>query len=444
MTTAPRRQQLPLRVRLYVAAVTVAALLALPASALAAGAVHRFDALVAGGTLLGMIVLAYRRPVRIGPHRHANVTTAPEVAAILLLPGPLAVLVVGLGTFWGEATSRTALVQRLFNVSVAVLRALAGVAVYALMLRLGHETLLIPVAALLAALAMYAGATLLVLGIAAVQLRDNPVPRMWASQRETALAELALIVTGIMAALAGMQSVWALPLLVAPALIAQRALRDGVALQAQTRLALEELADVVDMRDHYTYEHSRRVSELSRAVARQLGLPRAEVEVVAAAARLHDVGKIGIKSSVLLKPGRLSDREWLEMRTHPEIGARLISQFPSFARGRDLVLSHHEKYDGSGYPRRLKGEQIPLGARVIAVADAWDAMTSNRAYRKAVDLEAVLAEMERCRGTQFDPVVLDAFFAVLRARPDLARLHTEETQDIDAPLMQPQGATAVA
>jgi HD-GYP domain-containing protein (c-di-GMP phosphodiesterase class II) len=424
--------------------VAVTALLALPLSMSAAGAVHRLNAIIAAVTLLAMIVVAYRRPVRIGPHRHANVTTAAEVAAVLLLPGPLAVLVVGLGTWWGEAAMRPAFVQRLFNVSVAVLRGVAGVAVFALVVRAGDQALIMPVAALLAALAMYISATLLVLGIAAVQLRDNPIPRMWASQRETAIAELALIVTGIMAALAGMQAVWALPLLVAPALIAQRALRDGVALQAQTRLALEELADVVDMRDHYTYEHSRRVSELSRAVARQLGLPRAEVEDVAAAARLHDVGKIGIKSSVLLKPGRLSDREWLEMRTHPEVGARLISQFPSFARGRDLVLSHHEKYDGSGYPRRLKGEQIPLGARIIAVADAWDAMTSNRAYRNAVDLDAVLAEMERCRGTQFDPAVLDAFFAVLKARPDLARLHTEETQDVDIPLAQPEAPPSAA
>jgi len=125
-----------------------------------------------------------------------------------------------------------------------------------------------------------------------------------------------------------------------------------------------------------------------------------------------------------------------------EVGARLIAQFPQFDRGRELILAHHERYDGSGYPRKLAGEQIPLGARVIAVADAWDAMTSNRAYRKALDLAAVYAELERHRGTQFDPVVVDAFLAALVARPELAALHVEESQDVDAPLPAPVPVTA--
>ncbi len=224
----------------------------------------------------------------------------------------------------------------------------------------------------------------------------------------------------------------ALLLLAGPAVLAQRALRDGVAPQAQTRLALEELADIIDMRDHYTYEHSRRVAELARATARRLGLKTDAVELVTMAGRVHDVGKIGIKSSVLMKPGKLTDVEWQEMRSYPVVGARLIANFPRVAQGRELVLHHHERYDGKGYPGRLAGNRIPLGARILAVANAWDAMTSHRAYRRALNLDHVRAEMTRGSGTQFDPEILAAFLATLDERPDLAMPAVQVEQDVDS------------
>ena len=192
----------------------------------------------------------------------------------------------------------------------------------------------------------------------------------------------------------------------------------------------------------YTFEHSRRVAELARATARRLNMGADDVEQITMAARVHDVGKIGIKSSVLMKPAALTDGEWQEMRSHPEVGARLIAQFPQFTRGRDIVLHHHERYDGKGYPRGLAREQIPYGARVLAVADAWDAMTSHRAYRRALDIDRARAEMVRGTGTQFDPSVLSTFLAVLDDRPDLALPSVQVEQDVDiAPLgHSPTGA----
>src|SRR5215212_3464960 len=154
MAAHARRLRLPARVYAYVAAVTTVSLLALPLSLTADGHAHGVDAAVGAATLLALIVAAYRRPVRIGPKRHANVTTAPEVAAVLLLPGPLAVLVLAAGTLAGEANRRAPLVQRVFNTAVALLRGVAGVAVYALVLRLRPDTLAEPVASVLAALAM--------------------------------------------------------------------------------------------------------------------------------------------------------------------------------------------------------------------------------------------------------------------------------------------------
>jgi HD-GYP domain-containing protein (c-di-GMP phosphodiesterase class II) len=449
MPAQPRRT-IPPRVTLYVAVVAATTLLIAPFSRLAEGYVGGPVALADAVLLAALIVGAHLRPIQIGPKRKVNVSAAPEMAAVLLLPGPLAVLTLALSTLLGEAHLRRApFVQRTFNTSAAALRAAAGALVNAAFLQMNLGPAADLLGALTAAIVMHAGSTLLVIGIAAVQLRENPLPRAWAAQRQTWATEWALLLTGMMTALATAQQAWALALLAAPAAIAYRALRDGVALQAQTRLALEELADIVDMRDHYTFEHSRRVAELARATARRLNLPPDEIEQVTMAGRVHDVGKIGIKSSVLMKPGKLTDPEWLEMRTHPEVGARLIGNFPQFARGKALVLHHHERYDGKGYPRGLAGEQIPFGARILAAADAWDAMTSHRAYRKALDLDHVRGEMRRGSGTQFDPAVVEAFLAVLEERPDLAIPAVNVEQDVDeapqpAAVAPPEGATPPA
>jgi len=435
------RRSAPLRVRAYVWAVLALALTLLPVSALHSVAWSAV-AVVEAVLLATLIAAAHRRPIQIGLKRTLNVSTAPEVAAVLLLPGPLAVLALIAGTAAGER--RAPLIQRAFNLAVAAMRAIAGIAVLALQPHLSPHAVAEPAVALTAVCVMYGVGLLLVVGVAGVQLRENPLRRAWATPRDTLVAEATLGLTGVMAALATTQGAWALALLIAPAAIAQRALRDGVALKAQTRLALEDLADIVDMRDHYTFEHSRRVAELSRATAQKLGLGAAEVDLITMSGRVHDVGKIGIKSSVLMKPGSLTDREFAEMRSHPVVGARLIANFPQFARGHDYVLHHHERFDGKGYPRGLAGAAIPFGARVLAVADAWDAMTSHRAYRKALVIETVYAELERGRGTQFDPRVLDAFLQALAERPDLAAYHTAETQDVDGPAPASTGAGSAA
>ena len=433
MAAAARRLVVPLRIRVYVGGVAAAAVLLLAAGTVVTGFGLRLTSLAEAVILAVLITVAWRQPVQVGLKRKINVGTAPAVAAVLLLSGPMAALTLLGGAVAGEAQIRAPAVQRVFNGAVAVLRAVLSVLVRAAVLRLGPQALAEPLADLAAAVTLYATAKLLVTGISAVQLRENPLRRSWAAERDMIVIEATLSLTGILAALAAARDAWALLLLVAPGLIAQRALRDGVALQAQTRLALEELADIVDMRDHYTFEHSRRVAELARATARQLGLPAAQVELITMAGRVHDVGKIGIKSSVLMKPAGLSEREWSEMRSHPEVGARLIAHFPKFAEGREFVLHHHERFDGAGYPQGLSGDAIPLGARVLAVADAWDAMTSHRSYRKALDPEQVYAQLERGRGRQFDPAVLDAFLSVLSARPDLAKHHVDLIQDVDAP-----------
>ena len=172
------------------------------------------------------------------------------------------------------------------------------------------------------------------------------------------------------------------------------------------------LAETLDMRDVGTARHSQTVGRYAEEIARQLGLPETHVERIRAAGVLHDIGKLGVADAVLKKPGRLTDEEWVEMRRHPELGARILDH----ANLRDIsawVLAHHERIDGRGYPHGLAGDVIPLEARILAVADAYEAMTADRAYRAALGHDAAQQERRDGSGTQFDPGVVEAFLAVL-------------------------------
>ena len=172
--------------------------------------------------------------------------------------------------------------------------------------------------------------------------------------------------------------------------------------------AAASLAKAVDARDTYTGRHSERVSELAARVAARLGLDAEQVELTRLAGSLHDLGKLAIPEEILRKPGTLTDTERLVLERHPQIGFRMLDSL-GVDPVADLVLHHHERWDGTGYPDGLRGEEIPLGARIIFVTDAYDAMTSDRIFRPRRSSDAALAELERCAGAQFDPVIVAAF-----------------------------------
>ena len=175
---------------------------------------------------------------------------------------------------------------------------------------------------------------------------------------------------------------------------------------------LEALGAALDSRDVGTESHSRRVHGYSLALARAHGMPDDQLADLAHGVLLHDIGKIGIPDAILLKPGSLTPDEWQVMRTHPEIGKRLIEKIPFLHNAIPVVWCHHEKWDGTGYPRGLKGEAIPLNARIFSVVDAFDAMTFDRPYSKAIAFEAATAEIKRCAGSHFDPQVVESFLRV--------------------------------
>jgi len=175
---------------------------------------------------------------------------------------------------------------------------------------------------------------------------------------------------------------------------------------------LEALGAALDSRDVGTESHSRRVHGYSLALAREHGMPDDQLADLAHGVLLHDIGKIGIPDAILLKPGSLTPDEWQIMRTHPEIGKRLIEKIPFLHNAIPVVWCHHEKWDGNGYPRGLKGQEIPLNARIFSVVDAFDAMTFDRPYSKAIAFEAATAEIKRCAGSHFDPQVVESFLRV--------------------------------
>jgi diguanylate cyclase (GGDEF)-like protein len=178
--------------------------------------------------------------------------------------------------------------------------------------------------------------------------------------------------------------------------------------------AAASLARAIDLRDAYTGSHSERVADISVAISHQLGLSSEDIELTRLAASLHDLGKLAIPEEILRKPTQLTNAEWIVVQHHPQIGHRMLESL-GIAPVADWVLHHHERWDGAGYPDRLVGDQIPLGSRIVFVADAFDAMTSNRVYRPSVGRDDALAELERCSGAQFDPTVVDALVAALDA-----------------------------
>jgi len=175
---------------------------------------------------------------------------------------------------------------------------------------------------------------------------------------------------------------------------------------------LEALGAALDLRDTETAGHSRRVSLYCLEIARAMGCAKEQIKTIARGAYLHDIGKIGIPDSILLKRGKLTPDEMTIMQTHVQIGYDLLSRIPFLAPASEIVLAHQERYDGTGYPQRLMGEEIPLGARIFAIADTLDAMTSDRPYRQALSFETARAEVIRESGKQFDPNIVSVFLAL--------------------------------
>ncbi|MDR3754333.1 MAG: response regulator [Terracidiphilus sp.] len=177
-------------------------------------------------------------------------------------------------------------------------------------------------------------------------------------------------------------------------------------------VTLEALGDALDLKDSETEGHSKRVTAYAIALARAMGIPPEEMKIIARGAFLHDVGKMAIPDEILRKPGALTDEERELMREHCARGYQMLRKIPFLVGAAEIVFCHQEHFDGSGYPNGLRGREIPIGARIFAIADALDAITSDRPYRKATDFDSARQEILRCSGTQFDPAVVEVFLKI--------------------------------
>lgn len=185
----------------------------------------------------------------------------------------------------------------------------------------------------------------------------------------------------------------------------------NLSLAMQTIISISQ---AVDAKDSYTSEHSARVAQYAKTIASELGWSEEKLERLYIAGLIHDIGKIGIPDAILNKPGKLTDEEFAQIKMHPEIGHKILKGYDALEGVTDSVLCHHERYDGNGYPTGLKGESIPVFARIIAVADAYDAMSSNRVYRRALNDSFILEQLETGKGKQFDPQFADILLRLIK------------------------------
>lgn len=361
---------------------------------------------------------AYRHPIHFDVKSSVMLDTSVIFASVLLFPPGTAILIVLIGVLFGNISRRVEREELTFNVSQSLLQtALAGCALLAAGWEFGSLDLnggwTLAVIGLAAA-TIYLTNTVLVAVVIALHTGMNPV-RLWiqSSTRNDGIEQAGQFTLGVLAAIVASEQGWALPLLSVPALIIGLSLSRQFELRARTIQSVQRLADLVDVRDPYTASHSRRVAGIAREIATYLHLDPDEIALIERSGHVHDVGKMVIDLGLLSKPDKLTDEEWAIFQQHPVTGVQVLELFPDFADGIALVRSHHERVDGRGYPDGLAGGDIPLGARILAVADGFDAMASPRPYRGALPRYVVLEELRKGRGTQWDADAVDALLHLI-------------------------------
>lgn len=362
-------------------------------------------------------------PVRLPGGVVAHTTTTPIFGAIFdsALPHPFAIAWIAfLGTTELRDLRRQVLwfpFGTLYNRSAYLIAALAGWAAAAGIG--GDPDRPVSVLAQLTAAGIVFSLTNIALAVTLASLRTGqPIRRVWVLSIGNVLPPLiAQVPLGwLMAEVAVRVGLWAALMVVIPLQLARFSLSRYTEIRDLFFGSVSALSQAIDAKDGFTRGHADRVSRIAGAVARELGLSEREIEQIELAALLHDIGKIGVEDRILMKPSRLDPDETELMRRHPIYGASILEPSSALRPLAPIVLAHHENYDGSGYPQGLKGDEIPLGARIILVSDAYEAMTSDRIYRKAIGHERAVAQLNKYKGIQFDPKVVRALAQLLQKR----------------------------
>jgi len=368
-----------------------------------------------------LICLAELSPTVITPDAvEVSVSGAVTIAAVFRFPWHVAFLSALLGTLLAEMRSGRVWYKRLFNVDLALSYAALGASFQFLFG--GFRSMTSLPGAILGLSYIALGDTVLnqalVTLVVALSERFSPI-YVWRTNFSSINGQMiAMPVLGLVFAILWDFKPWSVALMILPLWVLGRSFGLIVDLRRQTETALQAFADAIDARDPQTYNHSQRVAETAVRLAGHMGLPQDEIDVIYRAARLHDLGKVGITDQWLHKAGPLTPEETARFRKHAPLGAQLVSHFSLFNVGEELIRGTHERYDGTGYPDGARGDEIPLGARIIAVADAFDAMTSRRPYRGPMPNEVAIRNLREGSAKQFDPRVVAAALHVLSDRVD--------------------------
>ena len=385
----------------------------------------RFD-LVAAAILTASAVAAHFFTLRLPSSREHHrvetvVASALYVTAFLLLPPQIAVLVAvgSYGIAWALRPHQRPWYKNLFNAAqYAVAVGLAGLVWQAgagsSLGSAAPERLGWLLVALFEYFAVNTGSVSLVVACA----EGLPFIHVWIlGNRHTLPAYFGMIFVGALLAQLWALAPWTVLLVAVPLFAIHLAFKSTVQLEEQTLAALFQLAEMMDQRDYYTHKHSLRVGEYAEKLALELGLPPDQAYLTFLAGRLHDIGKCAVDNEVLLKPGPLDADERAHMARHTVAGGAMLEHFSMFHDVAAAVLAHHERWDGAGYPDGLAGVQIPIAARIIAVADAYDAMTTTRPYRVALPHDEAVRRLNASKGVQWDPRVVDVFLRTQTRAP---------------------------
>ncbi|MDW7982101.1 MAG: HD-GYP domain-containing protein [Thermomicrobium sp.] len=377
--------------------------------------------------LLVLIILAEQLAIDLPvPFTRVSVSVSSAVnfAAVLTVGPVLGIVVAILGTLIDDLLERREFLKIVVNVNNFALQAItAGFVYFSLSMHGSPLSHLRNFIAMLLAAFLSSGIQTVLLAIVLSIATGTSAWYLWRSMARGLLVEfLALPALGSLFPILASEHPLALVLMVIPLLGPFLAFRDYRQLHHETQSTFELLADLLDRRDPYTAAHSQRVAQLTALILDEYPeLPADEREAIIAAARIHDLGKVATSDLILRKPGRLTDEEFALIQRHPVDGSEILRHLSPYRHIVEIVRHHHERWDGRGYPDGLAGGAIPFGSRVIAVADTYDAMTTDRPYRRALTHEEALAELRRGAGTQFDPAVVAAFERALTRASDAVR-----------------------
>lgn len=258
----------------------------------------------------------------------------------------------------------------------------------------------------------------LVSGIVSLSEGDSFFYQLNFNLRDLHLQFFSLGVISVLIAITYSTSPWNVFLVAALLLLVNTSVRSYISLRKQAKQTFEKMMDLLSERDPYTHEHSESVGGLTEAISAELKLSPEKREDIVSAARVHDIGKLGIPDSILLKNGKLNEEEWETMKEHPEVGAEILSGLKIYRGAVDIVKHEHERWDGSGYPEGLEGEDIPLGSRIVAVADVWNALRTERPYRGPLTKEEAIEEIKDMAGIKLDPTVVEALLSIVKSRSE--------------------------